>query len=114
MCHRLHIFATIAPPGGVHIFRLPRQLLQRDAVCAESVNKVFSHTIPRAARGCCGAAALMNRTKRQEHPEEYYTRSDLLRLAVYLAFNIMVHCCILFSEYIFCGARGEREPPDSF
>jgi len=51
-----------------------------------------------------------------KHPEEYYTRSDWLRLAVYLAFNIMVHCCIL-SLNIFLILRregGERERPDSF
>ena len=38
--HSLHIFATIAPPGGVH-FRLQLQLSQ---VCAKSVH--FSHTTP--------------------------------------------------------------------
>jgi hypothetical protein len=38
--HSLHIFATIAPPGGVH-FRLQLQLSQ---VCAKSVQ--FSHTTP--------------------------------------------------------------------
>ena len=43
--------------------------------------------------------------KDTKHPAEYYT---VYTLTVYLAFNIMVHCCILFSGYIFCGARGER------
>ena len=49
--------------------------------------------------------ALLYRYTRTKHPEEYYT---VYTLTVYLAFNIMVHCCILFSGYIFCGARGER------
>ena len=32
--------------------------------------------------------------KDTKHPAEYYT---VYTLTVYLAFNIMVHCCILFS-----------------
>ena len=38
--------------------------------------------------------ALLYRYTRTKHPEEYYT---VYTLTVYLAFNIMVHCCILFS-----------------
>ena len=29
-------------------------------------------------------------------------------VTMYLAFKLTVHSCILFSVYIFCGARGER------
>ena len=39
----LHIFATIAPPGGVHMFRLAGQLSH---VCAESVH-IFACFYPR-------------------------------------------------------------------
>ena len=39
--HRLHIFATIAPPGGVHIFAWPASFRKfAPRAC------IFSHTIP--------------------------------------------------------------------